>query len=249
MKKEQLLNLLRAFQSGKHSEDDIADELLGISEISHATIDIEREKRTGHPETIFGEGKTISQIIDIVHLLKSKKQTILVTRLTPQKGESLLEIFPKGEWNRSGRCFLLRQENSTLVPDLVGLICAGTSDLPVLEEARTTLNSLGLEPTIYHDIGVAGIHRLLHRIDSIRSHKVLIVIAGMEGALTSVIAGMVSAPVIGVPTSVGYGSHLNGLAPLLGMLNSCAPGVVVCNIDNGYGAGLAAFRIASSVMQ
>lgn len=245
MKKEQLLNLLREFQSGKRSENEIADELLGISELPHATIDIERQKRTGHPETIFGEGKTIAQIIDIVHLLKSKKQTILVTRLTPEKGESLHQMFPAGEWNQLGRCFLLRPDNSEMVPDLIGVICAGTSDLPVLEESKTTLHSLGLEPTIYTDIGVAGIHRFLHRIDSIRSHKVLIVIAGMEGALTSVVAGMVSSPVIGVPTSVGYGAHLNGLAPLLGMLNSCSPGVVVCNIDNGYGAAMAAFRIVS----
>ena len=111
-----------------------------------------------------------------------------------------------------------------------------------------TLHSVGLEPTVYHDIGVAGLHRFLNRVDDIRTHKVLIVIAGMEGALTSVVAGMVSAPIIGVPTSVGYGSHLNGLTPLLGMLNSCAPGVVVCNIDNGYGAAMAAFRMVSSVM-
>ena len=136
-----------------------------------------------------------------------------------------------------------------MVPDLVGVICAGTSDLPVLEESKITLQSLGLEPTIYCDIGVAGLHRFLLQVDSIRKHKVLIVIAGMEGALTSVVAGMVSAPIIGVPTSVGYGAHLNGLAPLLGMLNSCSPGVLVCNIDNGYGAALAAFRIISQVQK
>lgn len=248
MKKERLINLLREFQSGKNSADEIIEEILGVSELSHATIDIERQKRTGHPETIFGEGKTIEQIVDIVHLLKSKEQTTLVTRLTPEKGTTLQETFPEGEWSKLGRTFLLKPEARTLVPDLVGLICAGTSDIPVLEEARMTLHSVGLEPTVYHDIGVAGLHRFLNRVDDIRTHKVLIVIAGMEGALTSVVAGMVSTPIIGVPTSVGYGSHLNGLTPLLGMLNSCAPGVVVCNIDNGYGAAMAAFRMVSSVM-
>ena len=127
----------------------------------------------------------------------------------------------------------------------IALICAGTSDLYVAEECHATLRAMGHEPTRITDVGVAGLHRLLGRIDEIRTHKIIICIAGMEGALATVLAGLVSIPIIGVPTSIGYGCHMNGLTPLLGMLNSCAPGVVVCNIDNGYGAAIAALRFAN----
>lgn len=243
MKKERLLNLLELFQEKNISTEQLIEEILGVSELSHATIDVNRADRTGHPETIFGEGKTAEQIIDIVQLLANRKQTVLVTRINAEKGEQLQEQFPNGKWDRLGRCFLLSPPTDNLIEEACAIICAGTSDLPVAHEAIVTLESLGHRPKLYVDIGVAGLHRFLHRVEEIRKHKVLIVIAGMEGALTSVVAGMVSAPIIGVPTSVGYGAHLNGIAPLLGMLNSCSPGVLVSNIDNGYGAAMAAFRI------
>ena len=245
MTKEELHTLLTLFRQEQKTTDEVIEQITGVSQLSHATIDINRKKRTGQPETVYGEGKSVAQIVPIVERLRAQDQVVLVTRLTEDKGQRLLEHFPEAEWHSLAGCFLWRTSLRT-VDQQIAIICAGTSDLSVAEEARVSLLSLGHEAVCYTDIGVAGIHRLLHRIEEIRKHKVLIVIAGMEGALTSVVAGMVHLPVIGVPTSVGYGSHLNGLTPLLGMLNSCAPGVVVCNVDNGYGAAMAAHRIVGS---
>jgi pyridinium-3,5-biscarboxylic acid mononucleotide synthase len=246
MTKEELHKLLTLFHSKQKTSEEVVNQIMGIVQLPHATIDINRKQRTGQPETIFGLGKTVEQIIPIVESLHSINQTVLITRLTLEKGKALSERFSEAQWFPVAQCFLLRQEQEqeqdTIQGD-VAIICAGTSDLPVAEEARVTLLSHGLEATLYTDIGVAGIHRLFNRISEINKHKVLIVIAGMEGALTSVVAGLTELPVIGVPTSIGYGSHLQGITPLLAMLNSCAPGVVVTNIDNGYGAAMAAHRI------
>ena len=246
MKKEKLHQLLQLFQQGHNSSTETINEILGIIELPHATIDIHRKERTGYPETIFGQGKTTQQILDITTILSQKEQNVLVTRLDEEKGLALKEKFPTGTWNSLGRCFLLTAKEEKLTAGQIGVICAGTSDLPVAEEVMMTLEASGQKGTLFTDIGVAGIHRFFHNLEKIRSHQVLIVIAGMEGALTSVVAGQVNLPVIGGPTSVGYGAHLNGLAPLMGMLNSCAPGVVVSNIDNGYGAAMAALRIVQS---
>ena len=250
MNNPHIFDILQRFQSGSLSIAEAEQELSvgAVERLSHATVDTERQKRTGQPETIFGEGKLADQIISIVQVLIDNDQTAFVTRIDEQKGRRLLEAFPKGEWNAVGRTFLLHPPEITRRGD-IALICAGTSDLYVAEECDATLRAMGHEATRITDIGVAGLHRLLGRIDEIRQHKIIICIAGMEGALATVLAGLVSTPIIGVPTSVGYGCHMNGLTPLLGMLNSCAPGVVVCNIDNGYGAAIAALRFANLLPQ
>ena len=246
MNNPHIFDILQRFQKGELSLDKAASALSrdAAFHLNHATVDTERLERTGQPETIFGEGKSVDQIIPIVQVLVDNDQTAFVTRLDESKGERLLASFPDGEWNRLGRTFLLHPPLNAHSGD-IALICAGTSDLYVAEECEATLKAMGHVPTRISDIGVAGLHRLLGRIDEIRSHKIIICIAGMEGALATVLAGLVSIPIIGVPTSVGYGCHMNGLTPLLGMLNSCAPGVVVCNIDNGYGAAIAALRFAN----
>ena len=246
MNNPQIFDILQRFQSGSLSISEAEQELSvgAVEHLSHATVDTERQKRTGQPETIFGEGKLAEQIISIVQVLIDNGQTAFVTRIDEQKGRRLVEAFPEGEWNAVGRTFLLHPPEIVRSGD-IALICAGTSDLYVAEECDATLRAMGHEATRITDIGVAGLHRLLGRLDEIRKHKIIICIAGMEGALATVLAGLVSVPIIGVPTSVGYGCHMNGLTPLLGMLNSCAPGVVVCKIDNGYGAAIAASRFAN----
>ena len=246
MNNPHIFDILQRFQKGEISLDTAACALTtdAVHQLNHATVDTERQKRTGQPETIFGEGKRVDQIIPIIQVLIDNEQAAFVTRLDEQKGPKLLEAFPDGEWNAIGRTFLLRPPPIERSGD-IALICAGTSDLYVAEECHATLRAMGHEPTRITDVGVAGLHRLLGRIDEIRTHKIIICIAGMEGALATVLAGLVSIPIIGVPTSIGYGCHMNGLTPLLGMLNSCAPGVVVCNIDNGYGAAIAALRFAN----
>lgn len=242
----QLTELLQAYQSGTITQEHITNQIMGIKQLHDATVDISRSARTGHPETIYGEGKTLEQILSIAKTLHAQGQSVLITRLQTDKGEELCKHFPTGTWSALGRVFGLRQDTTPLVDDAIAIVSAGTSDLFVSEEARVTLEILGYKASMITDVGVAGIHRLFHRLEDIQKHKVVIVVAGMEGALTSVLSGLLSIPVIGVPTSVGYGSHLNGLVPLLGMLNSCAPGVLVCNIDNGYGAAMGALRICRS---
>ena len=250
MNNPQIFDILQQFKKGSLSLTQ-ATEALSVDaaqQLDHATVDTERESRTGQPETIFGEGKTSDQIISIVQVLIDNDQTALVTRIDKHKGTELIQSFPNGEWNELGRTFLLAPPPIHRRGE-IALICAGTSDLYVAEECESTLRAMGHEATRITDIGVAGLHRLLGRLDEIRQHKVIICIAGMEGALATVLAGLVSVPIIGVPTSVGYGCHMNGLTPLLGMLNSCAPGVVVCNIDNGYGAAIAALRFCNLLPQ
>lgn len=246
MNNPQIFDILRQFQSGSLSIEQ-ASEALSVDaakRLDHATVDTERQQRTGQPETIFGEGKSIEQIVPIIEVLRQNDQTAFVTRIDEDKGARLLTHFPNGEWNALGRTFLLAPPPIHRTGQ-IALVCAGTSDLYVAEECDTTLRAMGHQATRITDIGVAGLHRLLGRIDEIREHKVIICIAGMEGALATVLAGLVALPIIGVPTSVGYGCHMNGMTPLLGMLNSCAPGVVVCNIDNGYGAAIAALRFCN----
>ncbi len=246
MNNPQIFDILRQFQAGSLSLEQ-ATEALSVDaakRLDHATVDTERQQRTGQPETIFGEGKSVEQIVPIIEVLRSNNQTAFVTRIDEDKGARLQKQFPDGDWNALGRTFLLAPPPIHRTGQ-IALVCAGTSDLYVAEECEATLRAMGHQPTRITDIGVAGLHRLLGRIDEIRAHKVIICIAGMEGALATVLAGLVSVPIIGVPTSVGYGCHMNGMTPLLGMLNSCAPGVVVCNIDNGYGAAIAALRFCN----
>ncbi len=240
---ESLTSLFTAIQDGKCTVPEAIRQLSGEHVLPDAVVDTQRSARTGHPEAVYGAGKTPTQCIHIARSIMENQESVLITRCDPAKGAAICDAIPNLQYDPISKCVFLKSQQAAKTTNDVGIICAGTSDLPVAEEAAVTLASHGHVPARYTDIGVAGIHRLLSRLDEIRTHGVLIVVAGMEGALPSVVAGLVRAPVIAVPTSVGYGAHLHGFAALLGMLNSCAPGVTVVNIDNGYGAALAAARI------
>ena len=215
--------------------------------LSFATIDHHRALRQGFPEVVYGAGKTVDQICAIASQIAAHGDGVLVTRLAPDASERLRAALPGIEINDVARTAFLTG-NAPAPPGVgtVAVVTGGTSDLPVAEEAAVTLAALGNRVVRITDVGVAGIHRVLARREELASAAVVIVIAGMDGALPSVVGGLVSAPVIAVPTSVGYGASFQGIAPLLTMLNSCAAGVTVVNIDNGFGAAVAASRITHS---
>jgi len=212
--------------------------------IDYACIDYERQKRTGVPEVIYGAGKTSEQIEGIIYqMLTHGQKNILATRVDNDKYLYLHERFPQFQYDDLSQTFVYNEEPFPMNKGKIAVVCAGTSDLKVANEAAITARFLGNEVIQINDVGVAGLHRLFHRMDDLKKASVIIVIAGMEGALASVIGGLVSVPVIAVPTSVGYGANFQGLSALLSMLNSCASGVSVVNIDNGYGAGYMAHTI------
>jgi pyridinium-3,5-biscarboxylic acid mononucleotide synthase len=204
--------------------------------LSFATIDHHRALRQGFPEVVFAEGKTVEQVLTIATRLNADSEGFLITRVQPEMWAPLADCFPQAEMHKLGRV-------AYLPPATVLIITAGTSDLPVAEEAAICARAFGGRVERLTDVGVSGIHRLLSRGEQLQSAAVIIVVAGMEGALPSVVGGLVAVPVIAVPTSVGYGASLGGIAALLSMLNSCAAGVTVVNIDNGFGAAYAAARI------
>ncbi len=211
-----------------------------------AEVDLQRRHRLGAPEIIYGAGKTVPQIAAIARRLLKEKQPVLVTRVDESKAKKLRRLLPKGKFHPHARTLTLASrgkagQGRTL---RVGICAAGTSDHPVAEEAFVTLEFLGHRPARFYDIGVAGLHRTLRRLPEIRRQDALIVVAGMEAALPSVLGGLVRQPLVAVPTSVGYGAHLQGLTAFLGMLNSCAPGITVVNIDNGFGAAYAIHRLS-----
>ncbi len=246
MNSQELSRLLQSLLDGKISVADGVERLkhLPFEDLGIAQIDHHRELRQGVPEVILGESKTLEQLQIILSAMAEKNRNVLVTRLDGEKGVDLCSRFPGGEYDSVARTFCLIQQKIAITGrGKILVICAGTSDLPVAREAVITAKMLGNEVAELIDVGVAGIHRLLARQDLLREAAVLIVIAGMEGALPSVVGGLVAAPVIAVPTSVGYGASFGGIAALLGMLNSCASGVTVVNIDNGFGAAFAANRI------
>ncbi|MBI5232963.1 MAG: nickel pincer cofactor biosynthesis protein LarB [Deltaproteobacteria bacterium] len=217
---------------------------LPFKDLGFATIDTHRNLRRGFPEVIFGEGKTGREIIAIAKGMRKEKENILITRLSREKAGSIKKTFANVVYNEKARTLFIKSH--AVKPAGRGtilVISAGTSDAPVAEEAAVTAECMGNSVKRLYDVGVSGIHRLLHRKEDILKANVLIVVAGMEGALPSVVAGLVERPVIAVPTSVGYGANLGGLTTLLAMLNSCAGGVSVVNIDNGFGAGYAASLI------
>ena len=213
-----------------------------------AEVDLDRPNRLGAPEIIYGAGKTVSQIRAISRRMLAQNQPVLVTRLDETKGGQLRRIFPGGKYHPAARTLTLQPKKIRPArikrSYRVALCAAGTSDHPVAEEAFVTLEFLGHRPTRFYDIGVAGLHRTLRHLPALRSHDALIVVAGMEAALPSVLGGLVGLPLVAVPTSIGYGAHLQGLTAFLGMLNSCAPGITVVNIDNGFGAAYAIHRLA-----
>lgn len=206
-------------------------------DLGHSRVDHDRLERTGAAEVVYGEGKTADQIADIVHSLLARGQNALVTRLSPDKAAALAGLHPAAEYHPLARILSVRLREVPAPETTVCVVSAGTSDLPVAEEARLTAEFYGNRVVAVRDAGVAGIHRLIADLDSLRNARVVIAVAGMEGALPSVVAGLVKAPVIAVPTSVGYGASFGGIAALLAMLNSCASGLSVVNIDNGFGAG------------
>ncbi len=249
MIRDRALALLRQVAAGEIDPDAALREFAAppIEELPFATIDHHRAIRQGHPEVVFGQGKTAEQITGIAERLAARGDGVLVTRLEREAAGALMDRFPRVELNELGRTAWLPPD-SPLAADLgpVVIVTAGTSDLPVAEEAAVTATVLGNEVRRITDVGVAGIHRVLARTDELSRARVVIVVAGMDGALPSVIGGLVACPVIAVPTSVGYGASFGGLAALLTMLNSCASGIAVVNIDNGFGAAYAASRITHS---
>lgn len=212
-------------------------------------LDLERSKRLGFPEVVYGAGKSIETLISIVTVYQKKNENVLITRLQANKASALSEHFTGSYYHAESSLFMLYPCKVNKDMASVCIITAGTSDIPVANEAYHTLQFLGIAANRINDIGVAGIHRLMSKAEEIQKYQVLIVVAGFEGALPSVMGGMFSQPIIAVPTSTGYGAARNGETALLAMLSSCANGISVVNIDNGYGAALAAFRILQHAHQ
>ena len=247
MTSSDLLKLLGDVERGALTPDAAAQRLatLPFEDLGHARVDHHRSLRTGLPEVVFAAGKTAEQTVAIFTSLAADGVDVLATRTNPATAQAILQRHPSAVHNELARTVALRQSPNP--PDgqgHVAVICAGTSDLPVAEEAAVTAETFGARVTRLYDVGVAGLHRLLAVRDDLKSAHVVIVCAGMEGALPSVVGGLVAVPVIAVPTSVGYGASFGGATALLGMLNSCSPNVTVVNIDNGFGAAYTAVLIA-----
>lgn len=249
MNQERLSRLLDEVASGSLSPDAALEQLRGLpfDDMGFAKIDFHRSLRKGYPETIFCQGKTPEQVAAIASRMAEQGETVLGTRCGPDMFRAVLEKTPQALYHEAARAFTIIPEGQSLSQRYVAVVCAGTSDIPVAEEAAVTCLAMGVRVERVYDVGVAGIHRLLEQRERISGAVAAIVCAGMEGALPSVVAGLTSALVIAVPTSVGYGASFNGIAALLGMLNSCATGLTVVNIDNGFGAAVAACTILKMV--
>jgi pyridinium-3,5-biscarboxylic acid mononucleotide synthase len=245
MTEDQIRKILAQFKSGALSEADALARLrlLPFEDLGFANIDHHRSLRQGFPEVIFGAGKTVDQVAKIVEAMYKHDHNILVTRTTREHFQRIKQIAHEAEYHEAAGAVSVQKDHAIQGKGTVMVISAGTSDMPVAEEALVTLKLMGNKVECLYDVGVAGLHRLLDRRDQLNRARVLIVVAGMEGALPSVVGGLVSVPVIAVPTSVGYGASFNGVAALLGMLNSCASNVTVVNIDNGFGAAVVASLI------
>lgn len=239
--------LLEQFRAGKIGAKKVlqAFQSAPVADLGFARVDTHRALRQGFPEVIYGNGKTPEQVVKIASHVIAHDPCVLITRITPVHARAVRRQFKKAVHHEMARCITIESKPRTKRPGTIAVLCAGTSDLPVAEEAAVTADIMGNQVTRLYDVGVAGLHRLLDRLDVVQTANVLIVVAGMEGALPSVVAGLVARPVIAVPTSVGYGASFGGVAALLGMLNSCGSGVTVVNIDNGFGAGYAASQINS----
>jgi NCAIR mutase (PurE)-related protein len=246
MDADKLRQLLSDVRAGKESIDNALEVLRGLpfEDVGEAVVDHHRQFRRGFPEVILGEGKTADQILSIVQSLTTREANVLITRIDKNKTLRLRKAFPALAYRpRARTATLVNRPIEIKGRGTILVVTAGTTDIPVAEEAMVTAQMMGNEVEMVYDVGVAGIHRLLHHRERIMEAHVLIVVAGMEGALPSVVGGMVNRPVIAVPTSTGYGASFQGVAALLAMLNSCAAGVAVVNIDNGFGAGYIASLI------
>ena len=238
MTKDEALNFIRTVKSGEKSEHEAIEFLrdFPFSDAGCAKIDTQRALRNGTGEVIYGANKTDDEILQIASAIGEKNENILITRTNENVFERIREIFPQANFNARGRVISVKFKELVPTKSYISIVSAGTADGAVVEEAYETAKFLGNDVRKFTDVGVAGLHRLIANLEQIRGAKVVIAVAGMEGALASVLAGLVSSPVIAVPTSVGYGANFGGVAALLAMLNSCANGISVVNIDNGYGA-------------
>lgn len=237
---------LADYKAGALTDDEILEKFheLNVTDLGYAHLDHDRSLRRGFPEVVYCEGKTLQQAAAILQVLAARHANVLGTRASRELYEIVKNHLPDAKYYEQARLIVIEQEPLPKDPDhKIAVVTAGTSDVPVAEEAAVTAEIMGNDVIRIYDVGVAGIHRLLGKVNEIRSANVVIVIAGMEGALASVVGGLVDKPVIAVPTSVGYGANFKGLSALLGMLNSCSAGVAVVNIDNGFGAG----RMASII--
>ena len=246
MNREDIKKLLQNLHERHITPEEAFNKLkkLPFEDIDFANVDHHRSIRSGIPEVVYCEGKTPSQLVAIINKISSAGSDVLGTRLAPEMYKTIKKKIPaKTVFYPTARVLVYQKNKKRDEKGLINIITAGTSDIPVAEEAAVTAETLGSRVERIFDVGVAGIHRLLDKIDRLNASKVIITVAGMDGALPSVIGGLVDQPIIAVPTSIGYGASFNGLAPLLTMLNSCAPGVATVNIDNGFGAGCIAHRI------
>jgi NCAIR mutase (PurE)-related protein len=251
MQKAELERLAQQLAGGALSVDEFVQSVARplSAPLGEVTLDLDRARRCGFPEVVYGEGKSVETLTKIFHRLLDEGIHVLATRVSAEKAESLAASFPGGRYNPAARTFRIAAARTPVATDptpagRVAVVTAGSSDLPVAEEARETLDWMGIEVSMIHDVGVAGPHRLPAHLDKLRSVDAVVVVAGMEGALPSVVGGWVDCPVVAVPTSVGYGASFGGLAALLGMLNSCASNVTVVNIDAGFKAAYVAGLIA-----
>lgn len=250
MRPEEVEALLEGMKRGTTTVDDALRELRRspIEDLGFAQLDTHRELRQGIPEAIYSQGKTTSQVVAIAsRLLEATTSPVLATRVGDETAATLLENFPDADFDPLARTVVIRPVTATPSLGTVAIVSAGTADLPVAQEAAVTASCMGATVERINDVGVAGIHRLLAVQDRLHEADVIVVVAGMEGALASLVGGITAAPVVAVPTSVGYGASFEGLAALLAMLNSCAAGVAVMNIDNGFGAGVFALRLLRSI--
>lgn len=243
--KARLKEILKKVHDGQLSPEEAYEDLKDFpyKDLQFARIDHHRELRRGFPEIVYGEGKTDVQILRISREILKKESNLLVTRVDKSVFNSMKQDFPGVEYNAAARAIYFKQQQAAKGKGKIIIISAGTSDIPIAEEAFVTCDILGNDVERLFDVGVAGIHRLFGELDRIREARVIITVAGMEGALPGVVAGITDVPVIAVPTSIGYGASFKGLAALLTMLNSCAGGIGVVNIDNGFGAGFLASLI------
>ncbi len=245
MTEENLKNILTQIKEGNLKVDEAVKKFkdFDYKELGYAKIDNHRELRTGYPEVIFGQGKTPDQITGIVQYMSKKNVNILVTRTSKEAYVEVSKLEPNAVYHEIANSITIKKIEHSLTKTHVAIVSAGTSDMPVSEEAALTAELFGNQVKKYYDVGVAGVHRFYKNWAEIRKARVIVVVAGMEGALPSIVGGIVDKPVIAVPTSVGYGANFGGLSALLGMLTSCASGVSVVNIDNGFGAGYLAGMI------
>lgn len=243
---QELRNLLEAVREGRADVEEGLARLRAwpFVDLGHTRLDTHRQLRCGHPEVVFGSGKTADELVDIARASLAHHDRLLVTRVDDAAARRLTDEIPRARHHARARLVTVEPADGIAQRGLVLVVSAGTSDGPVAEEALITARMHGARAEHLRDVGVAGIHRLLAHTDDLQRADALVVVAGMEGALPSVVGGLVDRPVIAVPTSIGYGTSFGGLAALLAMLNSCAAGVTVVNIDNGFGAGCAAARIA-----